>query len=771
MRYLKKYWVRAFLLGMLTACVGIAPHIIFGGGCLSMANDYSALFMPQAMMANTVIKSGNLLWNWGIDLGGNYLESFGLGSAFSWLLLLFSTEQVPYVMGWMITLKFAVAALTSALFFKRHFSDERIVIICSLLYSFSGYQIITMDFYAFQDFVALFPLMLLGIELLVEEKKNGLLLTATFLNAFCGIAVLFGEIVFLVLYYIVKYIKIDTFKTSKAFALQVQNAISCICEGGLGLACAGIAIIPAIRNLTSNNRVTNHIPVSSWFTISTGDLLQTIKAFLLPPEPMSHQASVYGSDWYSNATYLPAVGMVFALAYLLKNKDWKSRLAKICIIMAIVPVFNSIFMACSVEPYKRWYYMLSLVLVLITGCVLEQPECFPIKKSFALNLCAIFLFVFMTLILRWNSEVENLVFHKDMYRLNITVALIGVLISVFYSSKRKSVFFSVMTVVVILFGAGLMYYQIENCKNIDNSFIDFCAFDGEYSENVVAYISETSEDLSKDVLPYRYYFDENIGYTYYNLSMPHNLPSINSFCSTVHGSVSDFYNNLGVGRHTMTVSVGNGAKELLSAKYIVSVAEREDYKFSYTKKLSSGQNIYCYENEKALPIGFTYNQYISESEFKLIDPNYRPVVMLKALVIKDDDVASVSQRMSHFEECNFEELLNDINNVIEERRSESSSEFEYSNNKFSATISADSEKYAFFSVPYDTCWTATIDGENIPILNIEGLMAVCVPEGKSTISFRYIYTPLKYGALISITGTCISIIYIYIYLRKRRNLI
>jgi len=763
----KTYWSKAIAFSLLIACLGIVPHIIEGCGCLMMSNDYAALFVPQTMMTNKVIKSGSLLWNWGIDLGGNYLESIGIGSVFSLLLLLCPTEYIPYAMGWMVILKFVVAALTSSLYFKRQFNDELVVVICSLLYSFSGYQIAAIVFWCFQDVTALFPLLLLGIELLVEEKRRGILLLATILNISCGLVFFFGEVIFLLLYFIIKYIRLETFRNKELLIDRIKAAVDCIFEGVSGVLCAGIIVIPSLRNLLTNNRISNHISASSWFTITTTDLLQTIKAFLLPAEPMSNQASVVGSNWYSNALYLPVVGMIFAVSYLLVSKDWKSRLAKVCLIISIVPLFNSMFMFCNWEPYKRWYYMLSLVVALITGCVLENPKCFPVLKSSILNLSLIALFVLMTSVIKWNSGGGTLVFQRGNYYLSIAISLLGILICVVHLKARETAFHHIVLTAVVLFSSVLILLHIENCKGIDNSFIDFRSFTPKYSKNVTSYITETSNDLPEDTLPYRYYFDENIGYTYYNLSMPQNLPSINSFCTTVHGSVTDFYNNLGVGRHTMTISVGNGMKELLAAKYIVSVAERPEYKLLYTKTLRSGQVIYYYENDGALPIGFTYDQYITESEFKTIDPNYRPVVMANALVIKDDAEASVSQSISRLENYDLDVLLSHINRTLDERKKESSIVFEYADNTFSSTIETDAEKYAFFSVPFDDCWSATVNDETADILNVEGLMAVHIPAGKSIIVFEYNYTPLKYGLLISMAGIGISSTYVCIYKRKR----
>ena len=64
---------------------------------------------------------------------------------------------------------------------------------------------------------------------------------------------------------------------------------------------------------------------------------------------------------------------------------------------------------------------------------------------------------------------------------------------------------------------------------------------------------------------------------------------------------------------------------------------------------------------------------------------------------------------------------------------------------FYSEITSGSEQYAFFSVPYDKAWSATVNGESAEILNINGLMAVKVNAGKNCIRFHYSPTPLWCG--------------------------
>ena len=317
----------------------------------------------------------------------------------------------------------------------------------------------------------------------------------------------------------------------------------------------------------------------------------------------------------------------------------------------------------------------------------------------------------------------------------------------------------------------------------DNSGYDFREFNNNvYAENVVAYLTEFTETLDRDVLPYRYYFDEGIGYTYYNLAMTNSLPSLNSFNSTVSSSITEFYVQIGDDRHTWTNGGYQGVRELLGGRYIYSVIKQTDYTDIGMVENSNGQIMYIYENENALPIGYTYDSYMTRTEFEAYNSQARPAVMLRTLVVRDEDAEKVSEVLKHYDLEDYGETIGEtmstdskiktsIKNAVKERVRESSESFEQGDNYFCSTITADAEKYAFFSVPYDKCWKAAVNGDKAEILNINGLMAVRVGAGENVIRFDYDYLPVKAGIACSVSGIVLFGVYMIsdTLQRKRDN--
>ena len=744
-------WCVAFGINFLLALIVIGPILLKNNGFLAMSHDFSAQEIAFNISANRALKSGEFLWNWGLDLGGNLLEVFSfynLGSIFFWISLLFPAKWSPLVMPWMMMLKIAVAGATSASYIQRHVKSRPVVWMSSVLYAFCGFQCMSIVFYHFQDPIALFPLLLIGLEELVEEGKRGRLVAACVLNVLCNYVFFVGEVLFLAVFYLVRYLLPGLKARSGEW---FRSLLNCAVEGILGMMIAGVLLIPAIAGTLANSRVSEHLPVSEWLTMSTQDWLMLIKAFLFPADIMNEMTSVYRANWMSNSAYLPMIGVVLAVAYAISKKDWISQMLKISAVFVIVPILNNMFMFFSVEDYRRWYYMLILIMVVATAKVVEKPQKFKIVPA-AIGCAAVWLlYLVLTTMTGWDGD-NTLVFKPEQFRFLAIVSALGFLLTIVLVLTRIKHYRQIMLAGVAGFSVVCLSFVIGGYQNTqDNTNIDFRTFSNSYGENVVNYLTEIPSQMQADVLPYRYYFDEGIGHTYYNMALTNLLPSINSFCSTMHPSINEFYDSIGVGRATWTNRAEKGVNELLGARYVVSNVEHPEYipVGDGVLENSNGQSMYVYENPDALPLGYTYQSYITQSEFEQYPRELRGIVMLNTLVVPDEEEARVSQRLEH---CTQEITEADYRQGIDSRKQEQSEEFQVENNYFRSTITAQQDCYAFFAVPYDKNWKVTVNGEEVSVLKVNGLMAVEIDQGQNVIEFNYTYKPLTIGIACSLMG-------------------
>ena len=142
------------------------------------------------------------------------------------------------------------------------------------------------------------------------------------------------------------------------------------------------------------------------------------------------------------------------------------------------------------------------------------------------------------------------------------------------------------------------------------------------------------------------------------------------------------------------------------------------------------------------------------------------LLLLKAILLSDEQIEEYKNDLYPFsKQPNYtqEEYFTDCI----ERKATSCSEFSYDNDGFSATFTATKPRLVFFSVPYESGWSATVNGQSVNIEKVNvGFMAVRVPEGTSTIRFTYTTPGLKIGALVTIVSFLIFVFYLLL-IRKR----
>ena len=205
----------------------------------------------------------------------------------------------------------------------------------------------------------------------------------------------------------------------------------------------------------------------------------------------------------------------------------------------------------------------------------------------------------------------------------------------------------------------------------------------------------------------------------------------------------------------------------MGGKYTIYNEKQESGSLVSTVESDEG-NIYIYENEDVLPIGFTQDIYMLKSDFLELDPELRALAMIKALVVEDDMESEVKSVLREYDPAedgviSSENKVNDIREHLQEK----GENFNRSGKGFSLTMTADSDKYAFFSVPADDGWTAEVNGKSVEILDVNGMMAVQISEGQNEIEFKYEVPFLREGIIISIIGITVWGIYYAVTRRKK----
>lgn len=759
-------YVFAFCVNLLLALLVFLPFLIKDGGLFSLSNDFNAQELPFNIFANREIKNGQIFFNWSIDIGSDFISSFSfynLGSPFFWITLLFPATVFPYLVGWIFILKYAAAGLLAFVYLEPYVKDKNIAIFGSILYAFSGFQSANIVFYHFHDVVAFFPLLLSTFDQLILKGKRGYFALAIGINALVNWNFFVGEVIFVIIYYFIRFSPLQNIKVNLKKTLSEMGY--CLLEGILGIGIACFLFVPSIYTMLNNTRVGNHILGVNGIAFSTTDYLQFLKALLLPNETLIGQSVLENSNWYSIAAYLPLISIAFVMAYFIScSKNWINRILLCSLVIAIIPVLNNSFTLFNTESYRRWYYMPILIMALASCQVLEgicDNGTIRLKKVVCRCIgTLLFLDIILTLYLicfKWSDSKESAVNNLGIYFIYLSIGMVGLIITYFvvkHVFSKKII--GILTVMTALFGCittGLNIIHYQHMSEVGSP------------KKVYNEILKTTDKLQTDILPFRY---EMLYDPYYNRNMANSLTSKNSFISTVNNGIFEFYDSIDYHRHTSTPVGPEGTNELLSVKYYIS--DRSDLGEPEAIVNNGNKDIYIYKSQNPLPIGFTYNTYITQSEFKTIKKEERALVMLRTLVVPDMEESKVQQYLIHYnletaEPFNFENSRVDI----ESHKNESSVDFYHSTNGFSSKIIANEKKYAFFSVPYENRWSATVNGKNVEIINVNGLMAIPIERGQNKIVFMYSKWVHYLGVVITIVSLGIWLLYFLKNMKKGGN--
>ncbi|WP_100487109.1 YfhO family protein [Sporolactobacillus pectinivorans] len=739
-------YFKVFLLCLLTSGLMFLPSIIANKGLFSLVGDFNYQQIPFNILSNRAIKSGDIFWNWYTDLGSSFIGSYSfytLGSPFFWLSLIFPPFAFPYIVGPLFMLKFCVAGLTSYAYIRRYVKNGNYAIIGALLYAFSGFSDVNLMFNHFQDVIAFFPLLLLGLDRLVADKKSGWFALAVALNATVNFFFFMGEIVFLILYFCIRFLTEDFRKTIRRLPVVIW-------EGALGVGMACFLFFPAVLFTLQNPRLDSFLYGPSALTFDGARYLEIVKAFLMPADIMPYQSVIFPSDFTSSGAYLPLFGPAAVVSFMLwKRKSWMSRMMLAAAVMACVPLLNSLFYMLNASYYARWFYMPVLIMALMTAVVLEKRQEVKIKNGILVTGVASALLAAFLLFYPWSLSEKNAVFHLDLFLFYLLMTAAGLAAAYFLVCRFKNFrhWMLVTMAAVGFFSSGLGLFYISVIHSVYN-------YQGpQETYNTVV----KSGQMLKKVLPKSEDYRIGISDGGWNLPMVSGTPTVNSFTSMVNGSIFQFYQSIGSPRDVKTVipDGADGLKPLLSERFYIDTVRHTDMPL-YAQFNNGTNTIYVYENQNVLPIGFTYDNYMTEAQFNSIPVENRNFAMLKAVVLSGSEVKHARKVLKPISDMQLYEMSGQsIRQSVAARGRESSSYFHHDNRGFTSKIKADRAKYAFFSVPYDKGWSAAVNGKPVTILNTDGFMIVPVNKGNNLIRFTYHTPGLVQGLFLTLlSGSC-----------------
>lgn len=772
-------WVA--LCGFLIFAVSALVSIIPAKGIWIYYGDYNVQQIPFYMHVHEAVRTGNFLYDWGTDLGGSILGQYSFyltGSPFFWLTIPFPTSSVPYLMPWLTALKYAVMALTSYAFLKRHLETQTGAFMGALLYTFSGFQGAVLVYNHFHDVMAFFPLYLILFERMIEKRKAVAFSLMTSFMLILNYYFFAGEALFLLIYFVARY----PFEPV-SFKEKTEELLRAFFAGLAGVLLAFIYFCPAVYYTLGNSRLSDVLEGYDLVAYEESPrLLAIIKNVVMLPDVsgLNSILNLDGSRVSGLGAYIPLFSIAGVVAYFVMHKgfDYVKRTLTASVIFAAFPVLNALFSALNSEYYARWYFMPVLFMALATAAVLEHREEAAKPLSTGVKAVTVITFAIIAMgVLPAKTEngewsVLGALKNYEQFITEIIFSCVMLLFLLIY--VRKGLKLSDRVTKWIVTGAAFL-----------TAFTMFVTgtllVDMDRKNDFIAQGIKGESPVSEDCSFYRMETDED----FYNYPMMwDDTHAITTFISTINNATLDYYEALGIPRkvssNLWTSRIGTRA--ILSGKYFLTnnmhsieyIGHVEDMNTLKGYKLVNQKNGFnIYENENYIPMGFSYDLYVNEEEFREseITDRAKDKCLIKIIVLSKEDEEKYGKLFEHGNMTDYTAIsYKSFKNEAAKRRASACTEFVTYNNGFKATASMARDNLLFFSVPYEEGFKAYVDGQRTEIVQADfGFMAVYVPAGVHKVEFTYELSGWKTGLYGTLAGIVLLCIIIFVEIKKNRR--
>ena len=748
---------RTAVFAAITATLSFSYFLAKNHGLLSIGSDFDRQQMPFTMALIDQIHRGGLTgWMWSLDMGSGVIPSFSfyeLGSPFFWAACAFPSAWFPRLVPFYYVSKYILAAVTAHVYVRMFVRDESYATVGGLLYAFSGFQTTNLLFYHFHDVVAVFPLLLIGVERLMRDKADWLPLTlASFVNCLVNYVFFIQSAMLVMLYWLFRFApqgRLVGWQETLACLLR------CLLAGALGAAMASVLLVPSIFYIASHPRAaTTHLSLQN-LVWPSNMLLFIIKGMLLPGENMGPQSILLESrNYQSVGLWLPFIGPSFALAYVRENRDWLSRLILAFVLISLSPLLCSAFMFFS-AIYLRWWYGLALMGALASALALGQLSDRKLRDAALTVFFATAAFCLVIAVLPYSAEGELAVYDARRFALYAALGLVGPLSMVLWPRIAKRLSSPIGCALICCCAVANMGFTLHNYRAEGAR---------ECSITLTHEWYEVSRRIDTGDEQYRFALADN------RFTLTGGLSGTSSFCSTISEplfrvdglldhknrvthSIKDsspgFGQALGeryvLHRNGKLVGIIHALEPRDEAGYRALPADGAALSPVQSIHMDSGASYEVFERA-ACPIGYAIDSYVTKEEFLSLPLEQRGRAFLQAIPLEPETVSKVNGLLSHATLSSLD-LTGSIDKLV--KTASHRPVHNFSRDDYGFRCEASKGVY-FFSVPNDPGWTLRIDGEKASIKDACGLMLVHVPEGHHVLEFSYQTPGLSLGVFMSV---------------------
>lgn len=588
-RFVLLSFVTAIAIWILIAfCYDMAPFGDITILRMDLYHQYGPLF---AELRDRLVSGGSLLYSWQSGGGGSFLGNFFnyLSSPLSLLVLFFKHINITDAIALIIILKCALSAASFTYYLKA--SDEfkkhnPITAGFGLLYAFSGYFIAYYWNVMWLDGMLLLPLIVLGIERIVNDKSPKLYVITLALLIISSYYMGFMACIFAVLYALTYYFGKYGFEKR-----LIRAGGNFICFSILAAGISAVCLYPTLHALKACSATSGTFPsdASTYFNIF--DFLANHMASLEPTIRSSGE-DVLPNIYCGIATVMLAILYLYIKSIPIKEKISRALLLVFLFLSFDINVLNYIWHGFHFPndlPY-RFSFMYSFVLLTVAFKALIRIR--ELKGKDLLNI-GLGTCVFIVLLEELGS--------KNVNTATIIVSLVFAVLYTIVLSLLNNKKFLVSSVACLLFCCMFAEIAIANTDHYD--------------------IDQPKTNYASDYTDFREIknkLDEREGNDFYRMELTdlrtrmdpswYGYNGVSAFSSMAYEKTANLQYNLGMFGNYINSYTYNPQTPVYNAmfgiKYLVNNSEKIKLNDKIYTQVTSNEKFTAYENKYSLPIAF-----------------------------------------------------------------------------------------------------------------------------------------------------------------------
>ena len=593
-----RYYILAFIIPFLSVFIanismGVYPFGERGVNVIDSFHQYAPFFSE---FYDKVVHGESLFYSWNGGLGINFwsIVAYYLSSPLNIIVLLFPRAYLLEAFALIIMLKIALSGLSFAYYIRKHYRKYDLSIVYfSSFYALSGWVLGYNWNIMWLDCIALFPLVMLGIERLVKDGKGLFYAVMLGLSIFFNYYISIMICIFLVIYFFVLFFQKRT-KTLKLFVKRFLTfAGYSLLAGGL----AAVMLLPEMYTLLQTHSADSSFPTKWKFYENFLDILGQQLPFVEPTD-LSGLPNLFCG----------IIVLMCVILYIFRKKTpLKYKISRLFLLVFLI-------FSCNVNVldyiWHGFHYPNSLpnrftfiyIFVLLTIAYevilsLQQYHLWQYLVSFLGSM------MFVLAVYYQGSETRSLY----VYFISMGLLWVYLFLMCLYKvnvNKRKLFGGIVCVVLVLEAGANGIFGLIQNGSINRTNYNSKL----EAAQSVRTYVGDELCRTELDTFNGR------------NNAMWLGFKSLSMFSSTLSDGLDTFLDNMGYFAAVNKFSY-EGATRLTDAmfgiKYLMSEDEKENIRaFEY---LGEFDGLYLYQNNEALPIAFmvkdTYADWTADGKY------------------------------------------------------------------------------------------------------------------------------------------------------------